>query len=263
MRAVCFGSLSCWNTNDPSIPNLAALSLKFAFKMLRWSYLFIVCSMNTRLPTPGAAIHLHTMSDPPPCFTVAVIIPWIKLSIHFSPNFFMSIRAKNIVFTFVRENNRIPEMFVFIFVLFHKLQSFLSVNVVYEWVFTDITTMVASIIQYSTNSLGIAGFTNLVFNLCTHFWCTLLSVHLYLACYTTPLVCLKYFWPPISFLILCISLFFLYFSIIFWIVELLLFVIFPICLWLFFPLCSFIITSFKSCDSSLPRGAEKFKLNYG
>ncbi|KNC32721.1 hypothetical protein FF38_02238, partial [Lucilia cuprina] len=39
-------------------------------KVGRWEALSIVPSMNLSLPTPFAAIHPQTMTDPPPCFTV-------------------------------------------------------------------------------------------------------------------------------------------------------------------------------------------------
>lgn len=72
-RDVCFGSLSCWKVQTRDNFSFSTLGAKFSLRIFKYPSLFIVSSMNTRFPTPEAAMHPHTITEPP-CFTV-----WHKL----------------------------------------------------------------------------------------------------------------------------------------------------------------------------------------
>ena len=67
--AVCFGSLSCWKMKK-CILSVFTGCLAFSNKIFSYCFLYTVLSINTKLPTLLAVIHLHIITDRPPYFTV-------------------------------------------------------------------------------------------------------------------------------------------------------------------------------------------------
>lgn len=66
-----FGSLSWQRRKLHLRPSFSALCSKFSLRTLRYIILSIFPSKSTKFPIPAAAIQAHTITLPPPCFTVA------------------------------------------------------------------------------------------------------------------------------------------------------------------------------------------------
>ncbi|GBM84207.1 hypothetical protein AVEN_94413-1 [Araneus ventricosus] len=82
---VCLGSLSCWKVNVVPKDNFQALVQTFCFKMSRYMYLFVLPSIEHKLPTPAALLHAHTMTPPSPHFRMDSCLASVDL-VFYRPN---------------------------------------------------------------------------------------------------------------------------------------------------------------------------------
>ena len=73
IRAVCFGSLSCWNHQSLAMFNFFADCNIFFCNIPQCSSRVSFPSINTKLPTLDDEKHPQHLTFPPPCFTVGTI----------------------------------------------------------------------------------------------------------------------------------------------------------------------------------------------
>ena len=73
IRAVCFGSLSCWNHQSLAMFNFFVDCNKFFCNISRYSSPVMFPSINTKLPTPDDEKHPQHLTFPLLCFTVDTV----------------------------------------------------------------------------------------------------------------------------------------------------------------------------------------------
>ncbi|KAE8592657.1 hypothetical protein XENTR_v10005457 [Xenopus tropicalis] len=71
--AVCFGSLSCWNTHPRPIFSFLAEGRRLSFRISRYMAPSIFPLMRISCPVPLAEKHPQSKMFPPPCLTVGTV----------------------------------------------------------------------------------------------------------------------------------------------------------------------------------------------
>ncbi len=122
-RAVCLGSLSCWNTQPRFIFNALADGRRFSLKISRYMAPFILSFTQISRPGPFAEKQApkHDVSTPMLHSRYGVL--WMQLSILSPPNTTSWVFTKTFYFGFIWPYDILPILFWIIQMLSSKLQT--------------------------------------------------------------------------------------------------------------------------------------------